>query len=170
MSYDPKIKNEARDLFLLVDKQGKRQHSLNEIAAIISKKFRKKIHRSTIHTWKESEDWDSDFVKMKKYGIKRAEQADDELLFQKSSDIASFYKIAKGLNIQASNALLEIFERHEKKRAEHPESPIELDMENRDLIALYRHTGNILINLHDDDKESGGLQIIIPEREIRNFI
>jgi hypothetical protein len=140
MSYGNDIKKKARELYLTVDKLGRRKYSVPDITNKIQRKFNKNIHRSTVHHWVKDGNWEDDFIQMKKYGVERAraEEKDDEKLFQKSNDISNLYRIAKGLNVQASNF---IFEKLEKEKD---------DILFRDAVALMKHTAGIVMELQSN--------------------
>jgi len=147
MSYNSDIKNRAKQLYLEVDTRGRRKHTLPRIKEYLEREFNVKIHRSSLHYWKKQDNWDDQFIKMKQYGVEKAQEKEDEKLYKKADDIARLYQIMKGLNIQASNKLLNQLENSEDEAA------------FRDLVQLLKHTSSLMVELQGDNRNNQGIVI-----------
>ena len=153
MSYNSDIKNKAKELYLEVDKNGRRKNTLPYIKKILERKFNVEIHRSSLHYWKKQDNWDDEFIKMKQYGVEKAKQREVEQLYKKADDIARLYNIMKGLNIQASNKLLDHLDSQDK------------ETHFRDLVQLLKHTSSIMVELQGNKQSGQGLIIHLKEEE-----
>ncbi|MCF8218722.1 MAG: hypothetical protein K9J21_07045 [Bacteroidales bacterium] len=135
-----KMRNDARNLYLTVDKAGKQQYSVNEISIKLQQMYNCKIHRSTVSRWAEKENWNKQFQEMKQLGVEHATSSrkDQEILDRKAQDISNIYQIARGLNIEASDKLL--------KRLK------EGDADDKELLNILKHSTNVIIELNDANK------------------
>lgn len=116
------IKDFAKELYFQVDSEGKRVHSLRDISNRILQKLNKKITHPTIKTWADTENWDALFLKVKQYGIEKAqitiEQKENEIIEKQGNIHADIQRGHKELYDLLQNDILESIKKYPTIRFE----------------------------------------------------
>jgi hypothetical protein len=99
MAHSDDVKEYAKELYVSVDENGNKKHTLRQIAELIQQKTNKKINYTTIGQWADDGDWDKILLKAMQHGIKTAhktsEEINTELIEEQGKDIAFLYGAAK---------------------------------------------------------------------------
>ena len=90
------LKEFAKELYFEVDDLGKRIHSFRDICTKLSQKFHRSVSFRTILNWSKAENWDALFLKVKQYGIEKAqitvEQKENEIIEKQGNIHADIQK------------------------------------------------------------------------------
>ena len=98
MSKDKILRNFAESLYIEIDKDGKRRHSLRYISKLLKQKYDKKVHFDTVGKWSKRYQWDEKIKGVKNAIIKTTLPADDVTIQEKILyDLAKDYKNATTL-------------------------------------------------------------------------
>ena len=156
MTEKKKIKYEmitaAKELYLEINKDGKRKYSITEIAEKINNKYKNNINRTTVFRWSKKYCWQELYTKMKQYGLEKAleiqeEEEEDvmieEKIIEKESDV--FAEIFRDYKI--------LFDFSKKTIKERFKTPDEIS--NNDLIKLMKISSDVLMDFHKDSDPIG---------------
>jgi hypothetical protein len=152
------IRNYAKGLFLQVDANGNKVHTWDSISKLILKKFKLEIHFTTIQKWSKKEDWSDTFIKLKQAGIEKGkeqyQEKENKLIDEKSQVIADIYKSNKQILSLAKNTLLSRLSGQPLKNSQGEE--ITPKIQDANLIHLLEHAEDVLLNLHDKNRNDNG--------------
>lgn len=100
----------AKWLYIMYNSEGKKLHSLRDIAEKIKQKFNKSVNYSTVLNWAKKYDWNKLNEKIKQQSIEKATEEkftkEEQLIDAESDKLAKDYKNAENLaNIGFSVAL-----------------------------------------------------------------
>lgn len=163
-----KIKDFAKEQFLEVDADGNKKYTWHDISNLILKKFKKKIHLSTIQKWSKSEDWHNTYEKIKQAGIEKSnleiQKKENILIDAKANDIAEIYKGRK--------TLADLSRKHLTARLTGQSLKINGDdlhilVETKELISILKDSEQVILNLNDkkDQKDDISIKVdIVRER------
>ena len=160
----------AKELYFVVDSEGKRVNTWESISKQILKKFKLEIHFTTIQKWSKKYDWESLFEKVKMVGIERGkeqlQQKENQLIDEKSQIIADIYQSNKKIQSITQKTLL--VRLTGSKLKDGSGNPIDADISNTDLIRLLQHSETTLLELQDKKKQQVNQSNQDPFKQIRD--
>ena len=120
MSNKDKIIEYAKELYSQYDSEGKKVHSLRDIAKIMYQKHNKNVTYVTIRRWSKKYDWDKLNEKIKQQSIEKAKDekftSEEKIIEAESDKLAKDYKNAENL----ANVGFSIIAKAYKEEKEHP--------------------------------------------------
>ena len=154
----------AKELYFVVDADGKKVYTWESISKQVLKKFKLEIHFTTIQKWSKRYDWDSLFEKIKMAGIEKGKQQlqekEKQIIDEKSQIIADIYKSNKQLQKISQQTILARLMGQELKDGNG--NPINSDFGNSDLIRVLQHSETTLLELQDKKKPTDDNKVNIP--------
>lgn len=148
----------AKELYLEVDTDGNKLHTWDYISNELLKKFKVKLHLSTISKWSKKYHWEDLFERIKMAGIEKSkaefQDKENKLIDERSKVIADIYNSNKTIQTLANQTILARITGQELKNKDG--AIIKTDMQTQDVIRLLQHSEATLLELHEKRKEERG--------------
>lgn len=140
-----KMLDYAKKMYMSITSTGKHRYSLEKIAEKIEQKFNRKYSRSAILSWIKKGLWDAEFLDGTKKGLELALKKEEDERFDLTEAIGrereSIFIKMKCLNDATAEKL--------RERLQSPKRRSQYAMSTRDLIALYKATGDAILKIID---------------------
>lgn len=95
-----RMKDYAKELYLMVAEDGSHFYSLQDIADRVTQELNESVTKTAIFHWAEKGNWQILYTKIKQYGIEKAEAerlGKEEQIKEKESDkVADIFKVCDG--------------------------------------------------------------------------